>query len=109
PGPFEPVVPARTTLLLACVGADAIGRVIADQCHRPMRVAAVAGCSPYERLTPDRLATVLVSDRGLGKGCPDGARQVIVVGGVSDESRDSVDELAGAVGPQMPVVAVARR
>ncbi|RMH68249.1 MAG: putative selenium-dependent hydroxylase accessory protein YqeC, partial [Actinomyces sp.] len=59
PRPFEPVIPSRTTLVVACLGADAIGRVIADRCQRPLRVAAAAGCSPYDRLTPARLAAVL--------------------------------------------------
>jgi probable selenium-dependent hydroxylase accessory protein YqeC len=107
PGPFEPVVPSRTTLLVACVGADAIGRVIADRCHRPLRVAALAGCSPYQRLTPERLATVLLSDRGLRKGLPTGARFVIAVGTVDDGSQALVDDLAAAIGPQTPVVAIA--
>lgn len=108
PGPFEPVVPSRTTTLVACVGAAAIGRVIADQCHRPLRVAAVAGCSPYQRLTPERLARVLLSDRGLRKGCPPDARFVIVVGGVDDPSRTLLDRLAEAVGTRAAVIGVAR-
>lgn len=109
PGPLEPVVPSRTTVLVACVGVDAIGRVIADQCHRPLRVAAVAGCSPSQRLTPERLASVLSSERGSRKGIPPGARFVTVVVGVEDGSRGLVDELVEAVGAGFQVVAVARR
>ncbi len=108
PGPFEPVVPQCTTVLVACVGADALGRVIADQCHRPLRIAALAGCSPYERLTPERLSTVLLSDRGLRKGRPPAARFAIVVGNVGPASRHLVDELVEAVGGETPVVSVAR-
>ncbi len=84
PGPFEPVVPQHTTLLVACVGADSFGRVIADQCHRPMRVAALAGCSPYQRLTPERLAKVLLSERGLQKDRPAAARFAIVLTKVAE-------------------------
>ena len=107
PGPFEPVVPPATTILVACVGAAAIGRVIADQCHRPLRVAALAGCSPYERLTPERLSRVLLSDRGLRKGRPVDARFAIVVGSVDDAARPLVEELAEAVGSSAPVIAIA--
>ena len=39
---YEPVVPSRTTTLVACVGAAALGAVISEQCQRPERVAAVA-------------------------------------------------------------------
>ena len=34
-----PVIPSKTTLMISVIGADALGRVIADQCHRPLRVA----------------------------------------------------------------------
>lgn len=107
PNPFEPVVPKRTTVLVACVGAAALGRVIADQCHRPMRVAAVARCSPYERLSPDRLATLLLSDRGLRKGRPDAARYVAVVSNVTEAEQAFIDELAECLAGRVPVVAVA--
>ncbi len=107
PNPFEPVVPSLTTLLVACVGASAFGRVIADRCHRPMRVAAVAGCSPSQRLTPERLATVLLSDRGARKGRPDGARYVVVINQVTDADRRFVDRLHDVVDGRAPIVAVA--
>lgn len=107
PNPFEPVVPSLTTLLVACVGAGAFGRVIADRCHRPMRVAALAECSPYQRLTPERLATVLSSERGGRKACPESARFVVLVNQVGTSDRDFVDELADMVGDRASIVAVA--
>ena len=94
PGPFEPVLPTLTTTAIVCVGASAFGRVIADRCHRPLRVAALAGCSPYERLTPARLATVLCSDRGGRKGVPARARFVVLLNQVSAADRPFADELA---------------
>ena len=108
PRPLEPVVPSHATLVVACIGASALGRVIADQCHRPMRVAALAGCSPYQRLTPERLATVLLSDRGLRKGRPEAARYAIVVHNVAAADRPFVDELIDVVDGRVPVVAVGR-
>ena len=104
PGPMEPVVPELTTLLVACVGADAFGRVIADQCHRPMRVAALAGCSPYQRLTPERLAQVLLSERGLEKGRPDAARFAIVLTKISEADVNFVEELVEIIGDRANVV-----
>lgn len=108
PGPFEPVVPSRTTMLIACVGATAFGRVIADQCHRPMRVAALAGCSPYERLTPERLARVLLSDRGLRKDQPPGARFAIIVSNVTESDLPFLRDLVDVIDGRAQVVAVAR-
>jgi probable selenium-dependent hydroxylase accessory protein YqeC len=106
PGPFEPVLPARTTMAIACVGAGAFGRVIADRCHRPLRVAALAGCSPYERLTPPRLARVLRSERGGRRGVPPGTRFVVLLARVTAADRTFVDDLVGGLGA-VDVVAVA--
>jgi probable selenium-dependent hydroxylase accessory protein YqeC len=105
PNPFEPVVPSRATLVVACVGAGAFGRVIADCCHRPMRVAALAGCSPGQRLTPERLGAVLSSDRGGRKGCPRGARFVVVANQVGSTDQAFVTELAGAIDGDVLAVA----
>ena len=107
PRPFEPVIAPSTTLLLACIGADAIDRCIADQCFRPLRVAAIAGCSPYERLTPQRAAAVLLSSRGSQKDRPSTARGVVVVNRVTDAASERVAELCEIVGATMPVVAIA--
>jgi len=106
PHVFEPVVPERTTLLVACMGADALGRVIADQCHRPLRVAAIAGCSPYQRLTPERAAAVLLSDRGSRKGLPPSARFAVLVHRVDDSNQKFVDELARHLEGRAPLIAV---
>ena len=107
PRPFEPVVPSRTTTLVACIGASALGRVIADQCHRPLRVAAVAGCSPYDRLTPERAARVLLDERGSRKDCPPSARFVVTIHKVGDEAAPLAAELEERVGAATPVVSVA--
>lgn len=107
PRPHEPVVPSRTTILIACIGADALGRVIADQCFIPLRVAAVAGCSPYQRLTPARAARVLLDERGSRKACPSGARFVILVTKVDETARPLADQLAEIIGPRASVVLVA--
>lgn len=109
PRPFEPVVPSRTTTVVACIGASALGRVIADQCHRPLRVAAVAGCSPYERLTPERAARVLLDGRGSRKDCPETARFVVAIHKVDPASASLAVELRDRIGAGAPVVSVANR
>ena len=111
PANFEPVLPVQTTTVLSVIGADALGRVIADQCHRPLRVAAVAGCSPYERLTPARAATVLSSPHGSFKGCPADARKVVVITKVPLQEEDQttfhlVEELVDALTSSHEVVLI---
>ena len=99
-GPLEPVIPVSVTTVISVIGADALGRVIADQCHRPLRVAALAGCSPYERLTPERAARVLTSSDGGGRNVPAGARRIVLVTKVPPRSLDPTthDLAAGLVG-----------
>ncbi|MGI9613048.1 MAG: selenium cofactor biosynthesis protein YqeC [Acidimicrobiales bacterium] len=97
PGPLEPVIPSSSTITIIVVGADALGRVIGDQCHRPLRVAALAGCGPYERLTPERAATVLLHERGFLASVPPAARLAIVITKVDDTTTQAVADLVAAL------------
>ena len=113
PAEHEPVVPQRSTFVLAIMGADALGRVIWDQCHRPMRVAAVAGCEPFERLTPERAAKVLAHPDGGRKSVPADARFAVVVNRVDADNAyvaGALHELAEHLARDaIPVVAVRAR
>ncbi len=92
-GPFEPVIPSTATVVVSVIGADALGRVIADQCQRPLRVAALAGCSPYVRLTPVAAARVITHERGVTTSVPPDARFVVVATKVNDTNRPMIDDL----------------
>ena len=85
PAPWEPPIPSAATHVVACIGADALGYVIADRLHRPLRVAAAAGCSPYERLTPARAAAALTSPVGMLKNVPEPARFTVAVAGAEPD------------------------
>ncbi len=91
PGPHEPVLPASTTHVLAIVGADALDRVIEDQGHRPMRIAAAAGCGPYDRLTPERAARLMTSDIGGRKGVTETTGFCAVLTKVDDDNRRNAE------------------
>ena len=104
---YEPVVPSRTTTLVACVGAAALGAMISEQCQRPERVAAIAGCSPEDRLTPQRLAAVLLSDQGSRKDSPPSARFAVVINQVLPSHRRYIAELAEFIADQATVACIA--
>lgn len=97
PSELEPVVPSTSTLVLAVVGADALGRVIADQCHRPLRVAALAGCRPGQRLDPELAARVILHERGVARTCPSGSELAIAITKVDDRTGPLVDRLVEAL------------
>ncbi len=105
PGPLEPVLPGAATHVLAVIGADAIGRCIGDQCHRPLRIAALAGCRPYDRLTPERAARVLLSNRGSRKGVNPDASFIIAITKVDPQPSAEVVELIERLQPN-PVVPI---
>lgn len=106
PGPLEPVIPGASTLVISVVGADALGRVIADDCHRPLRVAALAGCGPYDRLTPDRAARVLLHPQGGRHQVPAGARWMVAINKVTEQNVASVEELSDLLAPTARRVAI---
>ncbi len=107
PAGHEPVVGQTTTTMISVIGADALGRVIGDQCHRPLRVAALAGCTPYERLTPAGAAAVLLHERGVRKELPSGARMAIAITKVEESNLTFVDELVNELHAQSPTTTVA--
>ncbi|MYJ42581.1 MAG: putative selenium-dependent hydroxylase accessory protein YqeC [Acidimicrobiaceae bacterium] len=94
PAPWEPPIPYASTCVVACIGADALGYVIADRVHRPLRVAAAAGCSPYERLTPARAAAALTSPVGMMKNVPESARFTVAVAGAEPDDPQVQDLVA---------------
>ena len=94
PSQNEPVIPGSTTLVIAVIAADAINRVIEDVAHRPMLVAAVCGCGPYSRLTPQRACTLLASDRGGRKHVPEGAGFAVAITRVGPRQQADAGDLA---------------
>lgn len=106
PGTFEPIVPSATTMMVSVIGADALGRIIADQCHRPLRVAALARCQPYQRLTPKAAAAVLFHPNGQRAALPERARFVVAITKVEAANADFVNELTEELARLEPAVTV---
>jgi len=98
PADHEPVIPSRTTLLAACIGASALGQPIADGCHRPDRVAELLGVTPADVLTPAHAAAVLLHEHGSQKHRPAHARFAVLLHRVTAEMAPLVDELAEHLG-----------
>jgi probable selenium-dependent hydroxylase accessory protein YqeC len=94
PAENEPPIPSLSTHVVAVIGADAINRVIEDVAHRPMLTAAVCGCGPYERLTPERALILLTSERGSRKHVPSGARFSVAITRIGPRQVDYAEDLA---------------
>ena len=110
PAEYEPVIPATTTLVVHVIGGDALGRVIADQCHRPLRVAALAGCRADQRLDPGLAAAVILHERGVRRSVPPDARFAVAITKVDQTTASLAGELAAELRgrePDLRIVAVA--
>jgi probable selenium-dependent hydroxylase accessory protein YqeC len=97
PGPMEPVFPSLCTHIIAVLGSESLDRVIEDQGHRPMRIAAAAGCAPYDRLTASRAAKLLVSELGGRKGHTGSRIWTALVTQVTDTTRENADAVVASV------------
>ena len=93
PAHYEPIVPSSTTLMISVIGADALGRVIADQCHRPLRLAALVGCRADVRLEPWMAAEVILHERGATKALPPEAELAVAINKVDDSNAELVAQL----------------
>jgi probable selenium-dependent hydroxylase accessory protein YqeC len=112
PAEYEPIVPTTATIVISVIGADALGRVIADQCHRPLRVAALVGCRPDVRLEPWMAATVILHDRGAAKAVPPGAELAVAINKVDAANDALVGQLVSELQRRRPglrIVTIAAR
>ena len=61
----EPVIPLNAQRVVLVVGADGLGKPIAEACHRPELYAFLAGASVDDAVTPELAARVIAAE-GLG-------------------------------------------
>ena len=94
---YEPVLARTVTMVICVIGADALDRTIEDQCHRPLRVGAVLGCSPYDRLTPERAAALVTSPAGGRKDVASDARFVVCLTKVNASVTPLAERFVAAV------------
>jgi molybdenum cofactor cytidylyltransferase len=98
PAPYEPVIPSCSTLVVAVMAADALGRPIADVAHRPERVAVVVGCDETDVLTLDRAVRLATSPDGMQARLPAAARFAVAVTRVGSRERVAAGALVAALG-----------
>lgn len=81
PAPYEPVIPSNTTLYIAMVGVDILGKKLNNEnVHRPEVVAKLAKVSLGCIITPECVGKILQYYIDL---CPEGAQPLIFINKVS--------------------------
>lgn len=92
PGPAEPQVPSRATVVLVLASVAAVGEPLTDAAvHRPERVAALTATDLGDEITPETVSRVLASPDGGLRDVPTDARAVPVI-----NKADAADDRATA-------------
>ena len=109
----EPVIPPAATLVVAVVGADALGQpLMAEHIHRPERVAALTGATLGAPVTAEVIAAVLLHAAGPLRDAPASARVLVLVNKADTPARAAAaGAIAAAIrvrhGPRVLIGAVA--
>ncbi len=73
----EPVIPTNTTLVVAILGADGEGRILAEEgVFRSEIVSRITGIPMGGRITDEAMAILMTHEQGIFKGAPPSSRVV---------------------------------
>jgi len=78
PREWEPVIPIATTLVVAILGVDGVGRELNEEnAFQPEGISKITGVPVGEKLTDEAMAILTVHPEGLFKGAPSSSRVVV--------------------------------
>jgi len=98
PAPYEPVIPATTSVLLSVAAADAVGRPLDERSvHRPELVAQLTGARLGQTITPELVSAVLLHPEGGLKNAPPEARVLPLINKVSYGRLEAARQIARAL------------
>ncbi len=98
PNATEPVMPAGTSLVVAVVGIEAVGRPLSpDTAFRAERISHLTGLKEGELITVEAVATLLSHPQGIIQHAPPGARIIPFINKVEEKERPLAEELAWEV------------
>ena len=77
PAAHEPVIPSSTTMVIAMIGLEAMGRPLDPEIvFRPGLFKEITGLEDGETMTPEALSRVFLSPNGLFKNAPGAAKRI---------------------------------
>jgi probable selenium-dependent hydroxylase accessory protein YqeC len=98
--PHEPVIPAKTSLVIPVVGLSALDKPLTDEnVHRAAIAAAVGECRPGDKITIDTIVALLVSESGYRKNIPVAANTIFFLNQAeSARTIEAACKIASALG-----------
>jgi len=98
PAKHEPVIASHTNIVLLMMSAEAIDQPLSSEiAHRPERIAAILGMNEGERLTPARIAKLMVHEQGGLKHIPESVVVYLLITHASVERQAGMQEVAALV------------
>ncbi len=92
PGRAEPVIPRATTIVIAVVGIDCLGKKVSEIVFRPEIACELIQIKPDDTVSTGMVASLILHPQGITKGSPPEARKVVFINKVNSDL-----ELARAV------------
>lgn len=93
PADYEPVLPSATTMVMGCIGLDAMGVPVEERhVHREHLFARVTGTRPGDRIDAATIARLIVSPDGLFRAAPPGAARLVLLNKADDDDRRAAGE-----------------
>ncbi len=78
PREWEPVIPLSTTLVVAILGVDGLGKVLNEEnVFQPEQVSKMTGIPLGGRVTDEAMAILTVHPNGICKGAPSSSRVIV--------------------------------
>jgi probable selenium-dependent hydroxylase accessory protein YqeC len=91
PRPGEPVFPAASSLVVAVVGCDAVGRPLDEASVFRSEIAGrLLGVAPGSPVTPPVVARLVGHPDGILRGAPPGARAACLINKADDPAREAI-------------------
>jgi probable selenium-dependent hydroxylase accessory protein YqeC len=98
PAAHEPEAPASSSIVIGCVGLDALGAAMDERTvHRPELFGPLTGCAPGEAISAEHVGRLAASPDGLFKTVLDGCLRVVLLNKADTVPRDLAEECARAV------------
>ena len=79
PNATEPVFPQLTSLVVAVIGIDCLGKTLSGAVFRPEIASGLTGAGLDTPVTSGIAATLLLHPQGITKGSPPSARRVVFI------------------------------
>jgi probable selenium-dependent hydroxylase accessory protein YqeC len=73
----EPVIPSATTLVVAILGVDGVGKELSTlNAFQPERISRITGVPMGEKVTDEAMAALMTDPEGIFKGAPSTSRVI---------------------------------